>query len=210
MTRVAAPRIFLGAWALVLVLNAFGGCWFYSDARGEYSFSEWLSAASYAAAAILLLRSGHRAAAAFCGWLLLEEINYGQVFLAASPTNYYFDEEQVSLHTSFLRSVSLGPMDLADAAAIVLILAITVGVPIVLSRRVKAPVWVLALPLALTVVVCAGKLLGFLVPWQCGNDAFEEITETLQATTTVYFALLLRFSERTNGWSSTVPGKSRA
>lgn len=203
---------FLAFWTLTLFFNkAIGAptCWFYSDKLGEYSFSEMLSAFAYLLTAILLYREHRKradrlvlAAAAFNVWLMLEEINYGQVFLNASPTNYYFDEEQLSLHTSFLRPVSLGmPFDMAGLAAFVLHLAVVTIVPAVLRKRYKsaAPVYALALPLALSAFACVGRWQGFLVPWGCGRDSADEITETLLATSTVYFAALFLASRHFKG-----------
>ncbi len=210
LQKFAFWYFFLG-WMLVLYLNKHIGapaCWFYSDARGEYSFSENLSALSYLVSAILLFRSYRKygqglllAGSAFCGWLMLEEIDYGQIFLNQSQTNYYYDEDQVSLHTLIMRPVQISwKWDLADVAALGLLIAVTAVVPIIFKRfyKMKAPWYVFALPSALAVFAYVGKYKGFLVPWECGHDSFEEISETIQATTTIYFTFLLNLHLKEN------------
>ncbi|MEM7601212.1 MAG: hypothetical protein AAF357_07310, partial [Verrucomicrobiota bacterium] len=45
-------------------------------------------------------------------------------------------------------------------------------------------------PFLLLILCHAGKWNAILVPWSCGYDAFEEMTETLLAATALYWSLL--------------------
>lgn len=196
---------FFTGWALIFVLNTYFGapsCWFYSDARGEYSLSENLSAASYLASAILLClayrKYGRRlllAAAAFSTWLMLEETNYGQIFFQRSATNFYYDADQFSLHSAILRPIKLGffGLSLNDVAAFCVRVTILAIVPLVLKRhfKVKGPLIYFVLPLGLMIAARSGQHVEFFALAQCGSDSFNELVETVQATAAAYFTCLL-------------------
>ena len=100
----------------------------------------------------------------------------------------------MSFHTQILRRIHISwNVDMAEVAAVCLLILITVGGPIVLKRvfKTSAKNDMLWLPCVLAVFCFAGRSMGFLVPWECGYDSFEEIYETLMASATVYFAFYL-------------------
>lgn len=195
---------FLCGWSGVIFLNKYIGaphCWFYNDWRGEYAFSEIMTNLFYLASTILLFWMARRyaekilyAPAAFIFWLLLEEANYGQIFLNKSETRYLYDEEQTAIHTEILRRIHFTwNMDMAEVTGVGILILITIGFPLALKHyfKISAKPYMLWLPCALTVFVFVGRYMDFLVPWECGYASFEEIYETLMASATVYFAYLL-------------------
>ena len=192
--------VFLVAWTSLLITNKWvGDCWFYNDEAGEYAFSEMITLLFYFVSMVMLARFAVQfknkrkifiVPVLFILWLFLEECNYGQVFLGKSPTNYYNDEEQSSLHTAMLRPVYVDrTTDLAEVASFIVLILITAGIPLTLKYYFKFDVtgYVLWFPLALA-FFC---YLGFLVPWDCGYDSFEEIVETLMSSVTVYYSFLV-------------------
>ncbi|MEM7602360.1 MAG: hypothetical protein AAF357_13205, partial [Verrucomicrobiota bacterium] len=90
----------LGLLALIIA-NKLGesSCWFYSDARGEYSFSELFTNVLYLSAAIVLLVAARKrkngwliVPALGCLLLLAEEANYGQIFWSSGSTPLFENE----------------------------------------------------------------------------------------------------------------------
>ncbi|OGR84079.1 MAG: hypothetical protein A2636_02245 [Elusimicrobia bacterium RIFCSPHIGHO2_01_FULL_64_10] len=202
----AAFWIFLVSWGLILFLNkavGFPACWFYSDAQGEYSLAEIMTLIYYLFSVTILAFFAHKhkdrrfiLPALFLFWLFLEEANYGQILLGRSGSNYVYDAEQLSIHTAYFRTLDVTRrLDLAEIFEYILEAVFAVGVPLILKRYFKMMIKpaVLWLPLAFFIFCNAANALGFLTPWECGGDSFDEIIETLLATTAFYYCCLLDF-----------------
>lgn len=206
MHHAFGPRklywIFTLGFLGLIVANKLGesSCWFYSDARGEYSFSELFTNVLYLVATVILFTAARKRQnlwlilpAFLCLFFLLEEANYGQIFWDSGATPLFENEEQAALHTKILRNMQVSEsLDAAEFLSLAIQGFFTVGIPVVLHffLRLKIPLLYLITPFCLLVLCHLGKWNAILVPWTCGWDAFEEMTETLVAGLALYWSLL--------------------
>ena len=86
-------------------------------------------------------------------------------------------------------------MDAAKFLSLTMQGGFAVIVPLFLHLRLRReiPLVYLVTPFLLFVLCHLGKWNAILVPWTCGYDAFEEMTETLMAAASLYWTLLHSF-----------------
>lgn len=186
----------------LILANKLGesSCWFYSDARGEYSFSELFTNVLYLATTFVLLNAAwkrHNAwlilPAIVSTFFMLEEANYGQIFWDSGGTALFENEEQAALHTKYLREMKVSDsMDAAEFLSLAIQGFFTAAIPtgLFFLLRKRIPLLYLITPFFILVLCHLGKWNALLVPLSCGWDAFEEMTETLIAGTALFWSLL--------------------
>lgn len=112
------------------------------------------------------------------------------MYWGAGSSSFFADEEQLSLHTT------AAVKEMKTALTSVVSVSIVVGVPLLLSRvgvsHREPSVW---FPLVMLVSIHLGNLAGFLSHQACGHCAENELTETLLASSMVFFACVALRSE---------------